>query len=392
VLNRAVVVALVDDQRADVVQRAAVAAGRLVHDAIAAVYDTGRDERGAWVVVEHVSGPSIADRLAREGPLPVTTAVRLAARIFAALAHAHAHGVRHGQLDATTVGGAIGGEKITGFGLAELAGSEADDIAAAAVLTARMVTGVPPPRDRGPGWLRRARPGVPAQLEGILEHALVATDGAEALATDLLALDLGPDDAVPLVAHDDTPPSGVRTVPRPAARRGGIPILVSLLTLLAAVVTLAALRSGAGNGSGTVPIAIASVTPFDPPPGDGRENGSDAQAAIDGDPTTAWATEAYSTATLGNLKPGVGLIVALADTAALHELTIDTPTTDWRAEIYAGTGTETTLAEWGSPVTTTETSTTALSTTTPALLLWFTHLGPTADSRYAMQIAELTLT
>ena len=45
---------------------------------------------------------------------------------------------------------------------------------------------------------------------------------------------------------------------------------------------------------------------FDPA-GDGTENDSDTELAIDGDPTTAWTTVTYASRNLGGLKDGVGL-------------------------------------------------------------------------------------
>ena len=68
VLARRVAVAVVDGEPdATDVRRTAVAAGRLVHEAVAAVYDTGGDDVAAWVVTELVPAPSVADRVAENG-------------------------------------------------------------------------------------------------------------------------------------------------------------------------------------------------------------------------------------------------------------------------------------------------------------------------------------
>jgi putative peptidoglycan lipid II flippase len=58
------------------------------------------------------------------------------------------------------------------------------------------------------------------------------------------------------------------------------------------------------------PVAIVSARAFDPA-GDGEENDELAAAAVDGDPTTAWLTVTYATRDLGQLKPGVGLLLDL---------------------------------------------------------------------------------
>jgi serine/threonine protein kinase len=62
------------------------------------------------------------------------------------------------------------------------------------------------------------------------------------------------------------------------------------------------------------PHTVVEVTDFDPPPGNGEENGDLAALAVDGDPATAWQTlEYYRDPRLGRLKEGVGLIVDLGD-------------------------------------------------------------------------------
>ncbi len=62
-------------------------------------------------------------------------------------------------------------------------------------------------------------------------------------------------------------------------------------------------------------LAILSADGFDPY-GDGTENSSLAPKVFDGNPDTAWVTEGYSTANLGGLKPGVGLLVDLGPNVA----------------------------------------------------------------------------
>jgi len=70
------------------------------------------------------------------------------------------------------------------------------------------------------------------------------------------------------------------------------------------------------------PIAILSATGFDPQ-GDGQESNSQAARVYDGDPSTAWSSELYTSADFGNLKKGVGLIVDLGQPTKVHEVTID---------------------------------------------------------------------
>jgi hypothetical protein len=404
VLARHVAVAVVaGESDATEVRHTAVAAGRLVHEAVAAVYDTGGDDERAWVVTELVPGPSIADRVAQHGPLPVAAAVSMTARVLDGLTHAHRIGLAHGQLDAASVSGPAGAEKITGYGLPPVGhGSPVDDIHAAGVLLTTALTGAPPPDDRPRGWLRRARPGIPAPLDDIVTRALDGSwPSADDMATALRDLGLGRDDAIPLVAGDSTPPSGVRTIPRRPPRRPLLPILVTVLVLVASAVVAVGLadrgptRRGGPGPTGS-PIAIAQVTTFDPPPGDGHERDSRVNAVVDGDPASAWASEGYRSASLGGLKSGVGLVVRLASATTVRAVTVDSPTNGWQAAVYTGDGRATTLAGWGSPVATTEvvdgSATISLQEVrAAALLVWFTRLGPDGG-RFTISIANLVVT
>jgi putative peptidoglycan lipid II flippase len=91
-------------------------------------------------------------------------------------------------------------------------------------------------------------------------------------------------------------------------------------------------RSQSSAGTTPVgPLQIAAVSDFDPVqvPGDqlggnGEENPDEVPLATDGDPSTAWTTLTYDSALLGNLKPGVGLLVDLGEvrTVAAVDLTL----------------------------------------------------------------------
>ncbi len=76
-------------------EREARAAARLNHPNIVAVFDTGREGTVRYIVMECVSGESLAQRLAERGALPIPEAVQIAAQIADALAAAHAAGIVH---------------------------------------------------------------------------------------------------------------------------------------------------------------------------------------------------------------------------------------------------------------------------------------------------------
>jgi serine/threonine-protein kinase len=107
----------------------------LQHPHILPLFDSGSAGGLLYYVMPYVEGETLRSRLAREGPLPVNEAVRLAREIADALDHAHARGVVHRDVKPENVllqgGHALvadfgialaiqeaGGERITRTGLA----------------------------------------------------------------------------------------------------------------------------------------------------------------------------------------------------------------------------------------------------------------------------------
>jgi serine/threonine-protein kinase len=70
-------------------------AARLSHPHVVSVYDSGQAAGCLYFVMPLVEGESLAARLAREGPLPVADALKIAAEIADSLAYAHDQGVIH---------------------------------------------------------------------------------------------------------------------------------------------------------------------------------------------------------------------------------------------------------------------------------------------------------
>ena len=67
----------------------------LEHPHILHVHDTGEYEGRPFLVTELATSGTLADRLARESPLPLADALQITRDVGLALAHAHAHGVVH---------------------------------------------------------------------------------------------------------------------------------------------------------------------------------------------------------------------------------------------------------------------------------------------------------
>ena len=98
--------------------REAKAAAAVDHPYVCKVLEVGEAEGRAFMVLEHVEGPTLRDRIAR-GPLPLADAVRLTTEIAEALEEAHERGIVHRDLKPSNVMITAGGHvKVVDFGLA----------------------------------------------------------------------------------------------------------------------------------------------------------------------------------------------------------------------------------------------------------------------------------
>ncbi len=105
-------------------RREAEAAGRLVHPNIASVIDAGLDEPNEpmFLVMPHVVGQTLAERVAAGGPLEPGRVQALLAGLAGALAHAHEHGVLHRDVkpDNVIIEDDTGTPKLIDFGVSKL--------------------------------------------------------------------------------------------------------------------------------------------------------------------------------------------------------------------------------------------------------------------------------
>jgi eukaryotic-like serine/threonine-protein kinase len=363
-------------------RREALAAARLSHPNIVSIYDTGSQTYPDgtdrhFIVMEYCSGGTLAAVIDERGPMEPERAAAVGARICEALAYAHSHEVIHRDIKPANVLLVDHGEvKVGDFGIAKAAfatsditatgailgtvtylspeqvkGEEPDarsDIYSVGILLHELLTGKPPFVEETqiatamahartpPPPVRTIRAGVPRSLEAVVLKALAKKpDDRFASANEMraaLQAAGGTGSATAVLRAPEAPPP---QAPPPRARRPRselrwlIPVLLLVAAAVAAAIFLPDLIdegtstfSGPGNGdSGGEAVQVQEVIDFDPAPGDGSEHPEEAPNAADGDSSTAWKTERYSTP-LQDQKPGVGLVFDVGESLDVETVAV----------------------------------------------------------------------
>src|SRR5215207_5543361 len=111
-----------DEEAVERFEREAKSAASLTHPNIVQVYDRGETEDGSYyIVMEHVPGGSLKERIYNNGPLPPHEAAAIALQVARALRAAHDHGVIHRDVKPQNVLLTEQGEaKVADFGIARV--------------------------------------------------------------------------------------------------------------------------------------------------------------------------------------------------------------------------------------------------------------------------------
>ncbi|RSL31274.1 Stk1 family PASTA domain-containing Ser/Thr kinase [Salibacterium salarium] len=99
--------------------REAQAATSLAHPNIVNIYDVGEEEHLYYIVMEHVDGFTLKEKIQQQGPLPLEQAVELMGQVLGAISHAHTNHIVHRDMKPHNILlNHDGDAKVTDFGIA----------------------------------------------------------------------------------------------------------------------------------------------------------------------------------------------------------------------------------------------------------------------------------
>jgi serine/threonine-protein kinase len=437
-------------------RREARAVAQVAHPNVVAVIDAGEDLGRPYIVFEYVEGETLKERIDRAGRLPLDESAAYAIEVGRGLAAAHARRLVHRDVKPQNVLiDTEGRAKVTDFGIAreleqdgltktgrvlgttdyvspeQAMGQAVDarsDIYSLGVLLYEMLTGDVPFKaetvvgvamkhvnEQIPDVQRRRRDASSA-LAAVIERATEKEPRKRypdmaAMLTDLeAALEVEVARAGRSTGEATTVLDSVPKRERRIMTSRNVSVAGILLVLAAVAVALVIAGSaddqknggggGGGGASAGADVELSDATDFDPL-GDGVEHMEEVGLAVDGNPTTVWPTETYTTGpaveSAAN-KAGVGLIIETDSAVTGTNLVIASTKTDWEGEIFAAAdGPPDDLEGWGEPVasfTGEEAAETGvdLSLSQPAryYLIWITSLA-SYDDGYRVEIGSVRL-
>jgi hypothetical protein len=149
------------------------------------------------------------------------------------------------------------------------------------------------------------------------------------------------------------------------------------------------------SGSATaasVPVSIASIRAIDPE-GDGDEDTASSPLAVDGDESSFWGSQTYSSQTFGGLKNGVGLSIKLKRSTTLTSATIKVNGAGGVVEVRTGSSPDVTSSKLFGRGLFRDGQVTVKNDNAKAgkyVILWFTRL-PSVGGKYTVEVSEVRL-
>jgi len=429
---------------------AAVTASRIVHPHLIGVYDAIDEGDRAYVVREWVEGTSLRKVVAEYGPLESDKAVAIAHAIAAAIAALHDTGMAHGNVQPGTVLIGDDGRVVLGDARADEAATAESDIRAIGAVLYCALTGHWPHTEAGvtseadamrdqAGVLaapHQVRAGVPNQVDQLAVDLLnpnLDLPTADVLTGELSRLDnaedhraLFADEPLDLDAFDSAALAPESSTP--TGRK--MAIVIAALLVIAIIGTIAAVKTLGGENttpnpqagtSGTAapgrPTSTGAAAPVQIPPSSvrivapvgTRDNEDDASKMVDGDTKTKWRTQQYfDSPNLGNIKPGIGVLIDLGKETAVSAVQLDLGSAGAEVQLLGGTSDPGNSREGDVAITSTykaigekkDNANTRVvlsgepDTKVRYLLVWFTKLPASpADGRdkYRLEVLELTV-
>ena len=363
----------------------ALAAAKLSHPNIVAIFDTGEDEGTPFIVMEFLSGGTLRDRL-MNGPLEHSEAASIAADVCSALSYAHASDIIHRDIKPGNILFSEGGHtKVADFGIAKAAfaptnltdtgavlgtvrylapeqveGLEPDaraDLYSLAVVLYESITGRPPFTGESdlamatarlvetPKPPRDIKPDIPRDLETVVMRALAkdremrfqdADSFGRALAPMVLGSSFTGSTSAMVSPVTQQIPAAASTSFVKSERRWILPALLVIAVAAALVIAFPSVKEvliPTTTKRDVSPLSIQGGGAYDPPPGNGRENNGSIDRAFDGDLETEWKTEGYASPLLGGLKDGVGIYFDLGESKRVSRVQVTTSAPGWLATI-----------------------------------------------------------